>query len=45
LAQKLEKSDVFAEADDEEKAVWVAPLQPPFNYSVAPENDVFFICR
>lgn len=38
-------TDVFAEADDRERAVRVARLQPSFNYSFAPENDVFFICR
>lgn len=47
----LEKSDVVPQAGDRERTVvpsnpnFVAPLKPPFNYSVAPENTFFFIFK
>lgn len=47
----LEKSDVVPQAEDGERTVipsnpnFVAPLIPSFNYSVAPENEFFFIFK
>lgn len=47
----LEKSGVVPQAEDGERAVvpsnpnFVAPLIPAFNYSVAPENEFFFIFK